>query len=279
VLDGQDATTFDSNPRKLIQCNGQKTWRKPGVSDFADEAEIVALDKGEMAEQIADSLVLVKRQIEKRALSAEDTKNDDGVKIGNETRGAFSWISSSAQTLYPVPDGFRTPAAQISSGASLATYATESVLNGMCASSFIQRKGPFKMDAFLGIYLKNAFTNFSKYMPVTGTTQVAVRQFRQEASEKALVSTIDRLVLDTGEIDLHPSAFLYTDAATGADSAYTHYSGIIVDMDMVGLAYTRLPRVVKLPYAGGGQKAIVDAIFLVMFDNVLGAMKFVCSTA
>jgi len=82
------------------------------------------------------------------------------------------------------------------------------------------------------------------------------------------VRTIDKLTLDTGEVHLHPTAFLYTKASDGTDQAQTTRSGIVVDMDMCGLAYTRMPRVVKIPYLGGGQKAIVDAIFLNMMDNV-----------
>lgn len=269
VVDGKDATDFQSNPRKGMQCNGQKTWFKPGVSDFADEAEVAGVAKGEMAEQIADAIVTVKRQIEKRSLSGEDTKDDDGVKQGNETRGAFSWISNTAQALYPVPDGFRTPAAQVYSS-SLATFDEEDFL-AMARSSFKQRKGPFKMHAFLGIDLKAAFTNFSKYTD-TVANKTSVRDFRQDAKDKTLIHCVDKLVMDTGEVDLMPNAYLYTDADTGQDTAYTHSSGVVVDMEMCGLAYTRLPRVVKLPYAGGGQKAIVDAIFLNMMDNVLGMM-------
>lgn len=269
VLDGLDATSFDSNPRKLIQCNSQKTWRKPGVSDFADEAEIVALDKGEMAEQIADALVTVKRQIEKRCLSAEDTKDDNGTTQGNETRGVFSWISNTAQTLYPVPVAFRTPAAQIYAD-TLANFGETPYL-ALCRSSYKQRHGPFRMAAFLGVDLKAAFTNFSKYVDNVAN-KTPVRQFHQDAASEAMIITIDKLTLDTGEVDLHLTSFLRTDPQTGADTAYTHTSGVQVDLDMAGLAYTRMPRVVKLPYQGGGQKAIVDAIFLHMVDNPLGAI-------
>ena len=275
VVDGQDATSFDSNARALMQCNAQKTWYKPGVSDFADEAEIVALNKGEMAEQIADALVTVKRQIEKRCLSAEDTKDDNGTTQGNETRGVFSYVNASAQTLYPVPAAFRTPSAQIVSGAM--SGATEAAFATMCQSSFKQRKGPFKMTGFLGIELKAAFTNFTKYVATVGSF-TATRTFNQEAGSKALISVLDKMVMDTGEVDLLASAFLYTDADTGEDSAYTHKSGVFLDMNMCALAYSRLPRVVKLPYQGGGQKAIVDAIFLHMLDNVQGAMAFKCNS-
>jgi hypothetical protein len=127
------------------------------------------------------------------------------------------------------------------------------------------------MNGFLGITLKNKFTNFSFYQPnVNNLTPIG--QFTQEAKSKKFIKAIDNLVMDTGEVDLHPTSFLYTDPDTGADTAFTHKSGIFVDMTMCGLAYSRKPRVIRKPYDGGGQKAIVDAIFLNMFDTVLGMM-------
>lgn len=276
VLDNKDATNFSSNPRKEVQCRGQKTWYNPAVSDFADEAEIVGIKGGsEMAEQIADAIVAVAFQIEKRCLSNEDTGSDDGVKKGNETRGAFQWILDTAQATLPVPDGFRTPTAQIYSS-TLAAF-DQTAWEAMCASSYIQRKGPFHMHAFLGIYLKQKFTNFSQYVPNVNNTTI-IGQFLQEATSKKLIKAIDQLVMDTGTMDLHVTSFLYTDPDTGADTANTHRSGIAVDMNMNGLAYTRKPRVIRKPYDGGGQKAIVDAIFLNMFDNVLGAMAMKISS-
>jgi hypothetical protein len=274
VLDGMDATSFDSTPREELSVRAQKTWRKPGVTDFADEAEIQGLKGGEMAEQLADAIVTVKRQIEKRCLSAEDTCADNATTRGNETRGVFSWLANQAQTNLPVPDGFRTPTAQRYTS-TLALF-TEVELSALCRASFKQRKGPSAMHGFLGIDLKAAFSNFSKYVD-TVANKTAIRTFNQDANSKAVITTVDRLVMDTGTIDLHPSAFLYTDADTGADTLYTHRSGVILDMSMMGLAYSRMPRTVKLQYQGGGQKAIVDAIFLHMCDNPLGHMAIVIS--
>lgn len=270
VLDNKDASDFKSNPRAEVLMRAQKTWYNPAVSDFADEAEIVGIKGGsEMAEQIADAIVAVAFQIEKRVLSNEDAYADDGVKRGNETRGAFCYIQDTVQAIYPIPAGFRTPGAQIYTG-TLDNFGQDT-FEAMCASSFIQRKGPFKMHGFLGITLKNKFTNFSFYQPNVNN-QTPIGQFTQEAKSKKSIRAIDNLVMDTGEVDLHPTSFLYTDPDTGADTAFTHKSGIFVDMTMCGLAYSRKPRVIRKPYDGGGQKAIVDAIFLNMFDTVLGMM-------
>lgn len=270
VIDNKDASNFQSNPRAEVQMRGQKTWYNPAVSDFADEDEIVGIKGGsEMAEQIADAIVAVAFQIEKRCLSNEDAYVDDGVKRGNETRGVFQYITDTPQALYPFPNGFRTPTPQIYTG-TLANFG-QAAFETQCQSSYKQRKGPFKMHAFLGVELKAIFTNFGFYQPnVNNLTPIG--QFMQEAKSKKMIKAIDNLVMDTGEVDLHITSFLYTDPDTGQDTAFTHKSGIVVDMNMTGLAYTRKPRVVRKPYDGGGQKAIVDAIFVNMFDNVLGAL-------
>lgn len=271
VLDGEDANKFDHNPRQEVQMRGQKTWYKPGVSDFADESEVVGLSGGEFASQIADALVAVKWAVEKRCLSNEEAAVDNGSTQGNETRGAFKYILETAQSLYPIHKDFRTPTAQI-----LTSMPTEAEFRVAAASSFKQRKGPFRMHGFVGIDLKTQMTDWTRYMTLTndysasGSYTFPTRTFNQDAKSKALVHCIDKLHLDTGEIMLHPTSFLYTNADTGADSSYTHTSGIFVDMDRVGLAYTRLPRVVKLAYQGGGKKAICDTIFMHMMDNVLG---------
>jgi hypothetical protein len=268
VIDGEDAADFTSNPRKLIQMNGQKTWYKAGVSDFADEAEIAGLSKGEMAEQVADALVAVNFQIEGRCLSSYDCTDDDGTTHGNETRGAFSYISNTAQTLYPIHEDFRTPSASVYTGAFASV--TESAFGDLMGSSYDERKGPFTMHGFVGRELKKAMTDWTVRDATGSATTFPVRTFNQEAKSKELIRTIDRLVMDTGTVHLHLSSYLLTNQDTGAATTYSKKSGIFVDLNMVGLAYTRLPRVVKLPYRGGGQKAFVDAIFLHMMDNVRG---------
>lgn len=268
VVDGKDADDFKSNPRKRIHSLAQKTWYNPAVSDFADEAEIAGESKGEMAAQVAKAVVTVSRQIEKRCLSNEDAQNDDG-NVGNETRGGFQWVKSGAQGLYPVPADFRTPAASIHTG-SLASC-TETVFKGLMQSAYKQRHAPGKLDGFCGVELKSHISRWGSYSDDVGST-TNVRAFNQDANSRALIEVIDRLTFDTGQVDLHLTSFNYTTASDGTDTAYTDKSGLFLDMTMWGLAYTRLPRVKKLPYKGGGQKAIVDAIFLLMADNVLGAV-------
>lgn len=266
VMQGRDATDFQSVGRAELSCKAQKLWRLPAVEDLVDEVEVAGVST-ESAHQIAVALVLLKRMQEQVCLSNSDTANEALPGQPNETRGAFSWFANTAQSYLPVPEAFRTPAA--SRYTSTIAAFTEAAFLGLARSSYIQRKGPFKMDAFLGITLKAEFTNFTKYVD-TVSNKTAVRSFNQTGNSYVL--TVDKLVLDTGEIDLHPSSFLLKAKATGADTASTHRSGFICDMEMMGLAYTRLPRVKPLPYLGGSNKWIVDTVLLHMCDNPLGAI-------
>lgn len=275
VVDGVDATNFNNTPRKRTYCYSQKIWDPVAVSDLAEEAEVAGVKKGEMAAQIADAFVTAGQIIERRCLSASDTIEQNAPTQGYETRGAFSWLASAAQTTFPVPDGFRPGADQVYSS-TLALFG-ETELMALATAAFKRRKGPTTLKGIVGIDLKNKISNFTRY-DATVASFTNVRRFNQSADDKALVNVIDRLVLDTGVVELHVSSFLYTAAADGADQAQTHRSGVFIDMDMVGLAYTRLPRVFKLPYAGGGQKAVVDAIFLHMVDNPAGMYSAVIAS-
>jgi len=265
VMDGKDAENFTSNGRKMLEMYAQKVWDLPAVSDLAEESDVAGI-KSEMKEQIQDAIIAVKTGIEQRCLSDEECQADDGVSKAYETRGMGKWIMNTAQAVKPVDEAFRTPAASIYSGA--VASLTETAFKALCASMYKQRMKPTKLHGFVGIDLKSQISGYGSYQDDVGSA-TAVRTFNQDASKKALITVIDRLVLDTGEIDLHLTANIMANATTGEASAYTHKSGFFVDMDYVGMAYQRLPRVVKLEYKGGGYRAIVDAIFLFMCDNPL----------
>jgi len=279
VRDGIDATTFESNPREELAVYAQKSWYNPGVSDFAEEAEVAGV-KSEFAEQIADAFVAVKRKTEMRCLSNSDTLLENGTTNPYETRGVFSWYNASAQAALPVPEAFRIPAAQVmgaAAGASLATFSEDLFLDA-CANSYITRKGTYAMHTFLGVHLKKKFTNFAGYVDNIANT-TPIRRYNQDADSKTLVRVIDKLVLDSGEHLLHLTPFLMCSAADGADTNFTHRSGFSIDLEMAFLAYTREPRVINLPYKGGGKKAIVDTIFLHGLENVQGGIAMLYDAA
>ena len=269
VQDGVDATKFNATQGEELTGVAQKVWYNIGVSDFTEElADVAGINGSNMNYQTAEGVKVLKRVIEKRALSNEDVSRDDGIGSANETRGLFKWSDSTFVANYGVPTAFQTPAGNKYND-TLANF-DESDFRTMGISAFKERKGPAKQDGFLGIELKEKFTAFTSYQK-NEADFTPVRRFNHQAGD-TFKSVVDRLILDSGTYDLHTSSFLRCDPATGAETAHTHKSGIFVDMDMVGLAYTRLPRVKKLEYQGGGHKAIIDAIFMLQCDNPLTLM-------
>jgi hypothetical protein len=167
-----------------------------------------------------------------------------------------------------VPEAFRPAAAQQYTG-TLANL-TETAFKAMASSAFKERKGPAKMLGVVGIDLKEAFDAWLSYRTdVSGKLQIQTTN--QDAKSKTYMECVDRIVLSSCEIDLMVSSFLlYSSSTTAEESASTHKSGLFVVKDMWSFDYMRAPRVVKLPYLGGGHKAIVDAIFMLRCLNPLG---------
>lgn len=274
VLDNKAASDFNSQTPVVLKTIAQKVWWNPAISDFADLTEIHGPSQ-EWARQIKTAMVTTKRMIEKRLLSNYDcqrqSSSGNGSQTPNETRGAFQFFDDAGGTnaTYRIDAEFRTPAASRFEGTLAAL--TEKEMLKRFRNAYKVRKGPHHLDGFVGIDLKAAFTDFANYVEtVAGKTPT--RLFNQEMSAKEIVNTVDRLVLDTGTVDLHPSSFLWTNADTGAETDNTHRSGFFCDMDMAGVAFSRSPRLKELPDDGSGKRAICDAIFYHMQENPLGAV-------
>lgn len=274
VRDGVDATKFNYNPRVRLHAVAQKVWDPRGVSDFAQESEVAGVKTTEIADQTIDATVTVKQIIERRLLSNQDclVQDENNPDAANETRGLFSWFDKDAQALYPVPEAFRPNTDQLYTG-SLANF-KESTLKALARAAWKRRLGnSVVLDGFVGIDLKARISEFTCRDDSATSTSVPVRQFSQDASSQALISVIDVLVLDTGKLRVHPSAHIMTDVDTGEFTDYTHTSGVFLDMNMAGIAYTRMPRAYKLPYQGGGEKVVVDAIITNQVDNPVGGFS------
>lgn len=271
VLDGTDASSFDSQVGDLLTCRPQKAWDNVQVSDFADESTTSSIAKRQhLADQAAKALVRVKH-IQEAAICSDNEASVDNGTNPNETRGIFKWIQNGAQSVDPVPAAFRPAAAQIHSAADLTTF-TEQTLIDMAVAAFKARRGGVaKLDGFVGVDLKAKISSFLRYQ-ATVTGYSPTRQVQVDQEERMLGGVIERYVADTCEINFHPTAFNLLNKSTGAETGFTHTSGFIVDMAMHDLGYVRSPRVVELENKGGGKRAIVDSIFMLRCHNPLSSM-------
>ena len=274
VPDGKDAQNFESTNRKRLQGVIQKVWHNPAVSDLATEMKVHGISN-ELSHQVAISMKMLKRKMESRVGSDMDCRpEDDGIN-GYETRGVGSWLSTSAQGNLPVPTEFRPSADAVKENVALSTI-TEAQFREMLSSAFKVTNGSNHLQGFVGIDMKNQIDNWTSYQDdVTG--KIPVRSLNDKASLRQLIQVVERIQLSGGTVDLHPTNWLFRNADGSASDA-TYKSGVFLQMDMWKLSYVRKPRVVKLDYKGGGEKRIVDAIYMLKCLNPLGQLMAKCTS-
>jgi len=267
VPDGQDANNPTSKPRKLIDSCIMKTWQEPAVTDIRQEVDVHSVTD-EFAQQIADAMELTKHSIEASCLSANDMNDSEP---GLRTRGAYSYLSPTAQATRPVPTGYR-PAAQYTG---TAANLTETAFKALCQTAYKERRKKVNMLGLVGIEQKELFDTWHSYRTdISG--KHGIRSVNQNASDRTFIECVDRLEFSSCTIDLMLSSFLRFALADEAEPvARRDKSGIFIVKDMWSFDYMRAPRVVKLPYLGGGHKAIVDAIFELRCLNPLGQFSAV----
>jgi len=267
VPEGQDAADFTSTPRALLFARRMRLWDLPSVTTESDENVIAGEPAGEMARQKRNSLVTLKRSLEKRLMCAYDG-NIQSAGVGAAFRGLFKWQSSSNWTDLPATDtSVLMPAASKYSGA--ITAFTETALKAILASIYKVRKTKSSLDGFFGIGLKEAVSMFAAYTNDV-SNMTATRHLNLDQADKEMITIVDRIVTDTAEINLHPHSFILTDDEDGLATDGSDYSGLILDMEMLELAYTKLPRIRDLEDRGGGPRAISEMMVSLVNKNPQG---------
>jgi hypothetical protein len=250
TMDGADVASFEHVPRaELTGVAGllRRPWK---VSTFADNTEIAGLGgKKERANQKAKAIVILKQMMERRVLSAHECSLDNGTDEPNETRGMFKWLSTTEQTVYPVPAAYRPASATQYTGA-LASLSEDAFI-GLLNAAFKVRKQPGTLDGIVGIDLKS---QFDKYMAMgdAGATfgTMPVRTFNVDAEDRAVIRVVDILKFSAGTVRLHPSSYLLTDEITGAPTDYTDKSGAFIDLKMWAMAFLKGVNSRELPDLG-----------------------------
>jgi hypothetical protein len=217
-------------------------------------------------------LVELKRDIESAVCSDRDSQ-EQASTAPYRTRGLGSWINSSAQTDLPVPAAFRTPAASINATAtgSLTETEVQAVLQSMYQVTGTMNS----MMLVCGPELKRAFTGFTRFAGGTDhKAGLSIRTFSQSAESKKIVASIDSFHGDFGVLDIVPSLFLAKDQVEASQLR----RGYVLSSEMLELRYGRRPRFQELEDAGGGKRALVDAIAALVCMNPKGLAKFAATS-
>lgn len=275
VLTNADVSTFDdaSSSRALLSGRAQKFRRSIKVDDFTQISDIAGIGKNKaFAHSVSKSLVELKRDIES-AVCSDRNSQEQASTNPYRTRGLGSWINASAQTDLPVPAAFRTPAASINTTATGSL--TETDVQAVLQSMYQVTGTMSSMMLVCGPELKRAFTGFTRFAGGTSNASgLSVRTFTQSAESKKIVASIDSFHGDFGVLDIVPSLFLAKDQ----NEATQLRRGYVLSPDMIELRYGRRPRFQELEDAGGGKRALCDAIAALVCTNPKGLAKFAATS-
>jgi hypothetical protein len=135
-------------------------------------------------------------------------------------------------------------------------------------NAYKERNGKVKLKAFLGIDLKELISTFLTYR-TDKSSKTLVQSVNMNREQKLFMECVERVVTDSGEIDLFDHAFLRC-ATYGTRAAGSYLSGIFIDPKMWKLNWNQAPDVHKLENRGGGEKEYIDAVANLICLNPLG---------
>jgi hypothetical protein len=278
VVDGADVTVSSAaNPvtnRTRLSNYGQ-VFRRDLRIGFIAETQNVAGVTDELANGIAKTLVLIKRDMEATFMCTnQDAKTEVSSGDPYMTGSLGNWLNAdNSANIGAVASGSPYKPASGAIDTTAAASFTEATAQNVLTAIY-GKTGTFRdYDCILGTTLKRAFTNLT----ASGTTQVvnanaiaatSVRTFNQDLSSDTFKSSIDLFEGDFGRLILHPTTFI--GGKNGAALSAQATKGYVIPMDMVEVRYAKLPQVKDLPDAGGGPARLVEAIAGLVVKNPSG---------
>lgn len=276
TVDGTDVDMTSAgsftNPAKnraLMQNYAQIFRRVFRISSLANEVQVVAGVKSELANGIAKKLVEIKRDMEMTFLNDADAQIDNGTNAYlTKSMGSFLHASGTGggASDITVPSAFRCTAINTTASGSLTEALVQTLLSTLFTNTGVIRD----YDLLLGTSLKRAFTNFTQSVTAgsAGHTASPIKTFAQDAASKSFINAIDVFEGDFGRLRLHPSTFI---AESGSAVAFKGYA---IPFDQVEIRYGKLPQIKELQDNGGGPARLIEAVAALVVNNPKGVGYF-----
>jgi len=240
VNEGADVTSFSDAFNKVARLGNRtqhfrRDWR------VSKEQEIVnSAGKQDVARAISKKLTELKRDVEKRFLSDEDSATENGT-TANAARGLGDWLDSAGPS--DVAADYRTPAASI-----LAAAPTEITLNDVIASIFNVNGSMNNLTCLAGITLRKRISEFTR---TDNNASETVYNSVQYTDTKKVTLAVNIFDSDFGILNVINGNPRCMPAAT---------RGYIVNPAYVGVASLMPTGTVRLEDQGGGPRGYVDCM-------------------
>ena len=272
--EGKDITQFANKAvkRQRFGNNIQIASRDFGVSDVQMLVDTAAVsDEYEYAKM--KTLREMKRDIESTICSNNERQEGNGATSW-KTRGLFKWTSSGRATdsdasivsrilsrTAPsgVPTEYLTPEAQdIDAGGNL----TEGKLNGVLQSLFETHSAK---KTYMGVFGPEVVEKIDMFTRIEGNNGRERYTLNDDATKKTINLEVKIFNSSFGRVNVIPSVFL-----NRAGSVFDKDAGLILDLDLLELAYMEPLHVRNLDDEGGGPRGYAKVIYSLMCKNPKG---------
>lgn len=205
------------------------------------------------AKAIAKKLVELKTDMETTFLSDRESVAAAGV-INNQTRGLGKWVQATAQSHYPVPAGYLTPAASIDASTATADY-TDQTITAVAESMFTQHGDQeADIDVWCGSTWKRKLGRITFYQK-TESNMTNVRRFNQTELDEVQLGKVDVLATDYATFRVRVSRWI--NASSDPTSAASKLLALACPMRMVELRMAATPYSLPLARTGRNEKFLV----------------------
>jgi len=269
--DGFDIQEFNSTNRDKMESYGMwmmtDGWMATRLANLTSTAG-VARKKEEARQRARDALKLALMG-EAQVLSDMDAQKE--VPSENKvyrSRGAFSWMSATEQSVLPVPAAYRPPSASVYTGALASRESTG--FEDMLQASALLVEDRLDLMGFVGLRLKRQMSLWASRVVGVQSGEQFLDARNMSQSDKKLVRVIDFFEFEAGTVKTALSYNLLRDATTGAVTDYSSRSGLFLNLKKWELRFLDPPAGYKMPHGSGGGRGYHDQVHMLCCKLPLG---------
>lgn len=273
-IDGRPVTGFQSagDSRGRLKALVQYFTKAASVTKLNQDLANVAGVPDELAHEIDKATFELTTDMEAAFLEDDDHVEGSEAKA-YKTRGAGSWVSSSAQSLYPVPEAFRPPTASVITTATGSI--TENAIIDVLESIGTITKASKPVTAFCGPKAKRIFNNMPLFTPasvlVGGSPTGATGVVHNQNGVSTAGRVVERYLTDYGPVELKIS---WRNVLLGGNAIEKAYTTLFLHRDMWALRWAEKPKWMRKEYQGGAYEAFCEALAMLVCKNPRGEGKW-----
>lgn len=226
--------------------------------------------KNIVAKKVAKKLIELKRDCEVVMLSDNESQVDNGV-LGNETRGLVRWAQATAQSHYPVPTDYLTPAASIDASTAMADY-TDDTITAVLESQYGETGDETEENVvFAGSRWVRNLDRIT-YSVKTESNRTTVRHYNANVGSKVVLGKVHMLESSFGDLEVQLSQ--HVNVSGDPTSAASKRLAVGGPLDNMAIRWADAPNMIPLAKTGRSQKFLVTATGALAINNARKLIKW-----